>query len=77
MTQTPPPARPPLTPIRRFLVVIGILVMLFSGGCTLLLMIDSWGIWPIFLIFGGVPFALGLLTTWIALRLGRRAAPEP
>lgn len=61
VTATPPPARPRLSPIRTFLVVIGVLVMLFSGGCSLLLMSDAWEIWPLTLIFGGVPFALALL----------------
>ncbi|MBC8037274.1 MAG: hypothetical protein H7X89_08655 [Rhizobiales bacterium] len=45
------------------------LTMLFSGGCSLLFLSQSAGdIVELVLLFGGIPFALGLLVWWLAMR---------
>jgi hypothetical protein len=79
MNDLPPPdrapSREPLGALRIVLAIIGIAAVLFSGGCSLLVLSDGWDVWPFTLAFGGVPFALGVLVTWMALRLGRGAAP--
>lgn len=79
MNDLPPPGqaprRPPLTALRIVFVVVGIVAMVFSGGCSLLVLSDAWQVWPLALFFGGIPFVLGLLTTWMALRLGRHPVP--
>lgn len=48
-----------------------LLTMLFSGGCALLFAINMDGIYvsiPSILIFGGPPFAVGLLVWWLSMR---------
>jgi hypothetical protein len=54
------------------------IVMLFSGGCSLIFMAELFqgmgqqyfDIWVV-LIVGGIPFLVGLLIWWLALRRGR------
>ena len=79
MNDLPPPAiearpRERLGALRIVLALVGITAMLFSGGCSLAVLSDGIGIWPFTLALGGVPFALGLAVTWMALRLGRAPA---
>ena len=80
---TPEPAqdKPKLTVVRWIFAVIGSLIMLFSGGCSLLILGDlaSRGRWSdnyvsveIVLLIGGVPFLLGLLIWWLAVKVGRK-----
>jgi hypothetical protein len=71
----------PLTPPRRSLLrliaaTIGIIIMVFSGGCVLLFVVpslssDPYGIIGIALAVGGLPFLVGLLITYLALRRSR------
>lgn len=77
---TQPPEKPKLTVIRWFFAVIGSLIMLFCGGCSLLILGDlaSRGRWAdnyvsveIVLLIGGVPFLAGLLIWWLAVKVGR------
>ena len=72
--------RAPLSGIRIFFVIVGTLIMLFSGGCSLLLL-GSYFLEPggpenfvtpeAVLIVGGPPFAIGLVILLLALRAGR------
>jgi hypothetical protein len=71
----PAPNRVPLGALRIFLVVVGVATTLFSGGCSIFVLSDGFQVWPFTLAFGGAPFVLGLLVTWMALKLGRRPAP--
>ena len=71
----PAPNREPLGALRIFLVVVGIATSLFSGGCSIFVLSDGFSVWPFTLAFGGAPFVLGLLVTWMALKLGRGPAP--
>ena len=75
------PDKPKLTVVRWIFAVIGALIMLFSGGCSLLILGDlaSRGRWSdnyvsveIVLLIGGVPFLLGLLIWWLAVKVGRK-----
>ena len=77
----PAPDKPKLTVVRWIFAVIGALIMLFSGGCSLLILGDlaSRGRWSdnyvsveIVLLIGGVPFLLGLLIWWLAVKVGRK-----
>ena len=71
----------PLSGIRIFFVVVAVLIMLFSGGCTLLFLgsmlfasqgPDNYVTAPVVLIFGGPPFVIGLVILLLAIRAGRR-----
>jgi hypothetical protein len=71
----------PMSGLRVFFVVTGVLIMLFAGGCTLLFLgsflFDSSGApsyvtVPVVLIFGGPPLAVGLAILLVALKAGRR-----
>jgi len=75
MSEYPPHPREPLGALRIFLVVVGIGTTLFSGGCSIYVLSDGFQVWPFTLAFGGAPFVLGLLVTWMALKLGRGSAP--
>lgn len=77
------PSREPLGSLRIVFAVIGVSVMLFSGGCSLIFLWElvdyagaaTWDVFLIVALYGGVPFALGVLVTWLALRPRRRPAP--
>ena len=80
-TSAPPGQLEPLSGIRIFFAVVGAVIMLFSGGCTLLflgsLLFESSGPnnyvnAPVVPIFGGPPFVIGLAILLVALRAGRR-----
>ena len=82
MTDQPPSTELPeprerLGALRIILVLIGVIAVLFSGGCSLMSLSDGTGYWEFVLMFGGPPFALGLLVIWMALRLGRGRVPPP
>jgi hypothetical protein len=71
----------PLSGLRIFFVVVGGLITLFAGGCTLIflgsLLLESPGpdnfvTAPVVLVFGGPPFVIGLVILLLALRAGRR-----
>jgi hypothetical protein len=91
MPDPAPPAapsggRPPLTPIRLIFAIIGGLIMLFTGGCTLLFLAgyvhdeltrsggEQYVNIPVILTVGGPPFLLGLLVWYLAARAGRGRA---
>ncbi|NNF80919.1 MAG: hypothetical protein HKN05_23095 [Rhizobiales bacterium] len=72
--------KPKLTVIRWIFAVVGALIMVFCGGCSLLILGDlaSRGRWSdnyvsveIVLLIGGVPFLVGLLIWWLAVKVGR------
>ena len=74
------PEKPKLTVIRWIFAIMGSLIMLFCGGCTLLFLGDllSRGVWryqyvdgTTVLLIGGFPFLLGLLIWWLAVKVGR------
>lgn len=79
MTDQPPSTELPeprerLGALRIVLVLIGVIAVLFSGGCSLMSLSDGVDYWEFVLMFGGAPFALGPLVIWMALRLGRGIA---
>ena len=74
------PEKPKLTVVRWIFAVVGGLIMLFCGGCSLLLLGDlaMRGKWQAnyvsvdaVLAIGGIPFLLGLLIWWLAVKVGR------
>ena len=80
LAATPPGQLAPLSGVRIFFVVVAALIMLFSGGCTLLFLgsmlfassgPDNYVTAPVVLIFGGPPFIAGLIALLIALKAGR------
>ena len=75
-----PDGKPKLTIIRWIFAIFGGLIMLFCGGCSLLLLGDlaSRGRWndqyvnvEIILVIGGIPFLVGLLIWFLAVKVGR------
>jgi hypothetical protein len=81
--ETPPPsnipAKKPFGPLRLFFAIVGGLTMLVSGGCSIGLLpdamrsgggelhIDQYAV----MVFGGVPFLIGLVIFLLALKAGR------
>ena len=72
--------KPKLTVVRWIFAVVGALIMVFCGGCSLLLLGDlaMRGRWSYnyvsvdaVLAIGGIPFLLGLLIWWLAVKVGR------
>jgi hypothetical protein len=79
MSEPTPAPRPPLGIIRLIFAAIGVLIMVFAGGCTLLIGVpmiggsgsDLAGMVPMLLLFGGVPFLVGLGLWFLAVKVGR------
>jgi hypothetical protein len=79
MSEPTPGARPPLGIMRLILAAIGILIMVFAGGCTLLVGLPLLGgsasevasMVPMLLLFGGAPFLVGLGLWFLAVKVGR------
>ncbi|HFC04857.1 MAG TPA: hypothetical protein ENJ55_04060 [Rhizobiales bacterium] len=71
-----------LSVTRWIFAIFGILIMLFAGGCSLValpgLLQDPGGITNLALIavFGGIPFGVGLLTWWLAAKVGRNRSAQ-
>ena len=72
--------KPKLSVIRWIFAIIGGLIMLFCGGCSLVFLGDLAlkGRWAdnyvsvdAVLSIGGLPFLLGLLIWWLAVKAGR------
>ncbi len=60
--------------MRTFLIVVSVLIMVLSGGCSLIFMSDggmrNWG--EAILVLGGIPFAVGLVIFVLALRMNKK-----
>jgi cyanate permease len=57
--------------LRLIFAAAALLVMLFSGGCSLLFLAHMDGAYvtlPAILVIGGPPFLAGLLVWWLAIR---------
>ena len=76
----PDQEKPKLTVVRWIFAVIGGLIMVFSGGCSLFVLGDlaMRGRWAYNYVsvdavlgIGGIPFVLGLLIWWLAVKVGR------
>ena len=63
-----------LSVVRWIFAIIGILVMLFAGGCSISVMaterMNAEALGVIALI-GGIPFVVGLFIWWLAAKVGR------
>ena len=90
----PVPATPPApaAPMRRdpaavfigwVLLVLGVLMAVLCGGCTLFVTVASLanaseaGFAVVGLLFGGVPTLMGLVLVWAGWRLVRTRPPPP
>ena len=80
MSTEPSPKSPralePLTGLRIFFAAVGILIMLFSGGCSLFLLFADGNLdiegFLIILFVGGPPFLVGYVICRVAISAGRR-----
>jgi hypothetical protein len=67
---------------RLLIAAVALLLLLFSGGCSLLFLADmsrpgpTYVTWEAVAVLGGIPFAVGLLIWWLAMRRARSTA-EP
>ena len=73
MTGQLPDPTPPITPLRIFFAILGGLVMVAAGGCMIVMGPAGllYGAWQLVLLFGGLPFALGGLILWAAVKWRR------
>ena len=72
MTETQ--EKPKLTVVRWIFVVLGCLIMVFCGGCMLIFvehLIGTQNGWVVLFMFGGIPFLVGLLILFLAVKVGR------
>lgn len=78
--KSPAPWYQNLSIVRWIFAIFGILVMLFAGGCSLMVFADflqrgtdEYGFnSPLTILgFGGLPFLFGLLVWWLAAKVGR------
>ncbi|MCP5085658.1 MAG: hypothetical protein GY952_02460 [Rhodobacteraceae bacterium] len=60
--------------MRTFLMVVSILIMVFSGGCSLVFLLDGGMKMYLdaILVLGGVPFAVGLVIFLLARRMDKK-----
>jgi hypothetical protein len=71
---SPPPGKKPLGVLRGLAAALGVIIMVLTGGCALLITAgsrlesDALGI---LLVYAGPPFLIGLLIFLAAIRLGR------
>lgn len=77
MSSLPKHQKDPLGPIALLLVAVGTVTMIFAGGCSLIVLTGVGPLWPIVLIYGGVPFLLGALTFWLATKYARCPPDTP
>ena len=66
--------------LRLAFAALAMLTMLFAGGCSLLFAINMDGTYvslPAILVFGGPPFAVGLLVWWLSMRRKTANPPVP
>ncbi len=79
---TPPPTRilrPPLTIMRRIFAAVGVIIMVLTGGCTLFFIFsllseggsESGAFVGVAIVYGGLPFLVGLGVFLLATRAGR------
>lgn len=70
-----------LSVVRWIFAIFGILIMLFTGGCSLMVFADflqrgtdTYGFNSplVTLTVGGIPFVVGLLVWWLAAKAGRK-----
>lgn len=57
--------------LRLFFAALGLLTILFAGGCSLLFLANMDGTYvtsEAILLLGGSPLAMGLLVWWLAMR---------
>jgi hypothetical protein len=76
MSGEPPVKFAPLSGLRLFFAIVGILIMVLSGGCSLAFLLGG-GIAMLMpaLVVGGVPFLLGYVIWRLAARSGREPIP--
>ena len=76
MTSGPPAKFAPLSGVRMFFAVAGVLIMALSGGCSLFFLFGG-GIAMLMpaLVVGGVPFLFGYVIWRLAARSGRERIP--
>jgi hypothetical protein len=72
-----PPPKEPLSVVRKIVAAIGILIMVLTGGCTILvaiptLMYNDFSGLPLLLLFGGIPFLVGFWVFKVATTKPRR-----
>lgn len=65
----------------KFFLVIGILAMGLSGACSINVLFFmgrfEWGVVPIVMLVGGIPFAIGLIVFLYSRKAIRNNAAEP
>ena len=73
MTDQSPFVKPPMTPLRIFFAILGGLILVAAGGCTLYMGPAglAYGAWALVLLIGVAPMVVGGLILWLALRWRR------
>ncbi len=71
----PTPTKKPLGVLRGLAAALGVIIMVLTGGCALLIAgaeVFSRDYFELVLVYAGAPFLIGLLIFLAATRLGRR-----
>jgi len=67
--------------VAKFFLIIGILAMVLSGACSINVMFFmgrfEWGVVPIVMLVGGIPFVIGLIVFLYSRKAIRNSAAEP
>lgn len=73
--------KPRHSSLRLVFAAVALLLLLFSGGCSLLFISDmsrpgpTYVTWEAVAIIGGIPFVVGLVILWLAMRRTTAGAP--
>lgn len=73
--------KPRHSSLRLLAAALAMLLLLFSGGCSLLFLADmsrpgpTYVTWEAVAVIGGIPFAVGLLVWWLAMRRSKPVSP--
>jgi hypothetical protein len=73
--------KPRHSSLRLVFAAVALLLLLFSGGCSLLFLVDmsrssgSYVTWEAVAVLGGTPFVVGLVVWWLAMRRSKAGPP--
>ena len=61
----------PMSFMRWVFAIFGALIMVFTGGCALILGFNAPGVLGVFILISAIPFLIGWGIWWAAVKRGR------